>query len=227
MLVIRGLLGGLLQVALIAAMLLVPAGTWEWPRAIQFLAVYGVVLGISIVALAVRAPASLEARLMAPAAKSQPVADRVVTSFLFLAIVGWFVFIPVDGFHLRLLPRPSLEASILGAVVSLLGFGVVLRAHFQNAFAVPIVMDQSDRGQVLVDTGMYARIRHPFYLGLLLFFFGLALWLESYASTAALLLPLVALIARIRVEERTLRDALPGYAEYMERVRYRLVPFVW
>ena len=56
---------------------------------------------------------------------------------------------------------------------------------------------------------------------------GLALWLESYASVLALLLPFMFLIARIKVEERTLCGTLPGYADYMERVPYRLVPFVW
>ena len=71
MLLVRGLLGGLLQLVLIGALLLIPAGTWQWPRAIQFLAAYGVALLVSIVILARVAPASLEARLEAPAAKSQ------------------------------------------------------------------------------------------------------------------------------------------------------------
>ena len=102
--------------------------------------------------------------------------------------------------------------------------GLVL---FQNAFATPIVKDQSDRGQVLIDSGLYGVVRHPFYLGILLFFLGLALWLESYASAAALLLPLATLIARITVEEKTLREMLEGYEEYTKRVRFRLVPFVW
>jgi protein-S-isoprenylcysteine O-methyltransferase Ste14 len=80
---------------------------------------------------------------------------------------------------------------------------------------------------VLIDTGLYGHIRHPFYLGFLVFFLGLALWLESYAGVAALLLPFAFLVARIKVEEKTLRVTLPGYPEYTRRVRYRLVPFVW
>jgi protein-S-isoprenylcysteine O-methyltransferase Ste14 len=227
MLVLRGLIGGLVQIALIGAMLLIPAGTWNWPRAIQFLVVYGLVNSVSIVALARLAPASLEARLSAPAAESQPMADRVVTAFLFLSLFAWFAFIPIDVFRLRLLPLPSLEVSVLGVVLLLAGYAFIWTTLFQNAFAVPIVKDQSERGQVLIDTGPYSRVRHPFYLGLLLFFAGLALWLESYASVIALLLPVVFLIARIRVEERTLRETLPGYDDYRKRVPYRLVPFVW
>jgi protein-S-isoprenylcysteine O-methyltransferase Ste14 len=227
MLVLRGLIGGLFQVALITALLLVPAGTWHWPRAIYFLVVYGLVNSVSIVALARLAPASLEARLMAPSAKSQPMADRVVTAFIIVSLFAWLAFIPIDVFRLRLLPLPPLEVSVLGVVLSLAGYVVIWTTLFQNAFAAPIVKDQSERGQVLIDTGLYGRVRHPFYLGFLLFLMGLALWLESYAGVLALLLPFVFLVARIMVEERTLRVTLPGYADYTRRVRYRLVPFVW
>ena len=70
MLVVRGLIGGLIQLGILGALLLVPAGTWQWPRALQFLIIYGLVNSVSIVALARMAPASLEARLSAPAAES-------------------------------------------------------------------------------------------------------------------------------------------------------------
>ena len=227
MLTIKGLLGGLFQVALFAALLLIPAGTCHWPRAIQFLVVYSIVLLISIIVLARLAPASLEARLQFPAAKSQPVADRVVTSILILLFFVWFAFIPIDVFHLQLLPLPPLSVSIFGIVLLFTGFGIVMVALFQNAFAAPIVKDQSKRGQVLIDTGLYGCIRHPFYLGNLLFLIGIALWLESYASVLALPFVFVVLVIRIVIEEKTLRESLPGYAEYMAKIRYRLIPFVW
>jgi protein-S-isoprenylcysteine O-methyltransferase Ste14 len=227
MLVVRGLIGGLIQLVVLAALMLIPAGTWYWPRAIHFLVVYGLVNSVSIVALARLAPASLEARLTRPSAKSQPMADRVVTPLLVFSLFVWLAFIPIDVFRLRLLPPPSMGMSVLGAILSVVGYGFIWTTLFQNAFAAPIVKDQSERGQVLIDTGLYGRIRHPFYLGFLLFFMGLALWLESYASALTLLLPFVFLVARIRVEEGTLRETLPGYADYAGRVRYRLVPFIW
>ncbi len=227
MLTIKGLLGGLFQVVIFAALLLIPADTWHWSRAIQFLVAYSIVLFISIIVLAWLAPASLEARLQFPAAKSQPVADRVVTSILILLLFVWFAFIPIDVFHLQLLPPPPLSVSIFGMVLLFTGFGIVMVALFQNAFAAPIVKDQSERGQVLIDTGLYGRIRHPFYLGNLLFFIGIALWLESYASVLALPFVFVVLVLRIFVEEKTLRESLPGYNEYMGKMRYRIIPFVW
>jgi protein-S-isoprenylcysteine O-methyltransferase Ste14 len=226
-LVIRSLIGVAFQIALMGAGLFLPAGTWDWPRAAQFLVVYGVVVCLAVVALARGAPGGLEARLAAPAAASQPPADRVATFLLVLSMVAWWVFIPIDVFRLQLLPPPPLLASILGAGASLTGLGVVLATMYQNAFVAPIVKDQSDRGQVLIDTGLYARIRHPMYNGMLIYFFGLALWLESTAAAVAVLALLPSFYARMQVEERTLRATLPGYTEYMERVPHRIVPHVW
>jgi protein-S-isoprenylcysteine O-methyltransferase Ste14 len=232
MLIVQGLIGGLIQLAVFNAFLIVPAGlvpggTWYWKRALVFIGVYGVILEATIVTLAVVAPASLKARLKAPASKKQPVADRIVTAILVLVGLGWFVFIPVDVFYLKLLPAPQFVVSVCGGVLSLLGFAIVVAAIYQNSFAVQYVEDQTERGQTLVDTGLYAVVRHPLYLGLLPWLAGIALWLESYASVFAVSVWLIVLIARIIVEEKTLRDTLPGYIEYTAMVRYRLVPFVW
>ena len=227
MLILRGLVGGSLQLALLASLLLIPAGTWDWPRALQFLVVYGIVLLGAIIWLAVAAPSSLEARLEPAINKKQPVADRIATAFIALAIGGWFVFIPFDVFRLQLLPTPPFVVSFLGAVVGFSGFAVILIALYQNAFATPVVRDQSERGHTLVDSGLYGRVRHPFYTGFLIALFGLALWLGSYAAALAVPVVLVSLLVRISVEEKTLRETLPGYADYMQRVRYRLVPGVW
>ena len=188
---------------------------------------YGFILVVSIVALAVKAPASLEARLKSPASKKQPVADRIVTAFLILWFLGWLVSIPIDVFYLKLLPTPQCAVSVCGGVLSLIGYAIVMTSIYQNPFAVPIVEDQTEGGQVLVDTGLYARVRHPLYLGMLPFVAGFALWLESYVSLIATSGTLIILIARIVVEEKTLRKTLPGYTEYIEKVSYRLVPFVW
>ncbi len=227
MLVLRGLIGIALQVALIAAALLLPAGTWDWPRAIQFLVGYGLVVGIALVVLARIAPKGLEARLAAPASASQPMGDRIASALLFTAIVAWLVFIPIDVFRLELLAPPSLAISIVGAVVCMAGFILILVTIYQNAFAAPIVKDQSERGQTLVDTGLYSRIRHPMYTGMLLWLAGLALWLESTAAAIGVLALVPFVLGRILAEERFLRDTLEGYGDYSDRVRHRLIPFVW
>jgi protein-S-isoprenylcysteine O-methyltransferase Ste14 len=231
-LVLKGLVGGLFQLGLYATALLVPAGlvtggTWHWSRALLFLAVYGLALEGGVIALAVFAPASLAARLTAPVSRKQPVADRVATAFLVISTLAWFAFVPIDVFHLRLLGAPSFSVSLAGAVLAAGGLATIMMAIYQNSFAIPIVEDQSDRAQVLIEEGLYGRVRHPMYLGILLFHTGIALWLGSYASLLTLVVLLTALLARILVEERTLESSLPAYRNYAARVPYRLVPLVW
>jgi protein-S-isoprenylcysteine O-methyltransferase Ste14 len=74
---------------------------------------------------------------------------------------------------------------------------------------------------------VYAVVRHPMYAGIFIYNVGMALWLESYAGAIAAVVPMSLLAVRILFEERFLRERLDGYREYMGRVRYRLVPFVW
>jgi protein-S-isoprenylcysteine O-methyltransferase Ste14 len=227
MLIIKALIGSVFQVALFAAFLLIPAGTWEWPRAIQFLAVYWIAISLASIFLAIFRPDSLEARLEAPVSGTQPFADRVATVILIMVMAGWVAFIPIDVFYLHLIPPPSMGTSASGAVIGVIGLLIILATVYQNQFAVPVVRDQSDRGQVLVDTGLYGIIRHPMYSGTLVLFAGMGLWLESYASVIALIFTVAAFVPRILVEEKTLQETLPGYVEYMAKVRYRLILFVW
>jgi len=227
MFLIKGLIGATLQIAFFGALLLIPAGTWQWTEANQFLYCYGFLTLVSTVFLAIKAPRSLEARMEMPMNESQPLSDRIATTFLLVFLVGWFVFIPIDIFHLKLLAPPQYSISILGGAASLLGYGIMLTALYQNEFATPVVRDQSDRGHELRDTGLYGLVRHPFYTGFILFCLGMALWLQSYAALIAGLLPITALIGRIYAEEKILQETLPGYREYMSRIRYRIIPFVW
>ncbi len=232
MLIIKGLLGGLFQVALLGALLIVPAGlipggTWYWARALIFLGAYGVILEITIVAIAIKAPDSLKARLEMRAAGGQSQGERIVNGLLIPVFGAWLAFIPVDVFCLNLLPAPTLAVSVAGGVLILLGFAIIAAAIYQNSFATPYVEDQSERGQTLVDTGLYGVVRHPLYMGMVPYIAGISLWLQSYAGLIALIAPLALLIARALVEEKSLQKTLPGYTEYMKRVRYRLVPFIW
>jgi len=227
MFLIKGLIGAILQIAFFGALLLIPAGTWQWTEANQFLYCFGFLTLVSTVFLAIKAPRSLEARMELPMNESQPLSDRIATTFLLVFLVGWFVFIPIDIFHLKLLAPPQYSISILGGAASLLGYGIMLTALYQNEFATPVVRDQSDRGHELRDTGLYGLVRHPFYTGFILFCLGMALWLQSYAALIAGLLPITALIGRIYAEEKILQETLPGYREYMSRTSYRIIPFVW
>jgi len=227
MLVIKGAVGSLFQTAIIGALILLPAWTWQWTEANQFLICYAILSVFSAVFLALKAPASLEARMEMPMNETQPSSDRIATTFLLVFLVGWFVFIPIDVFYLKLLAPPQQMIQILGGILSLFGYGIMLLALYQNEFATPVVRDQSERGHELRDTGLYGLVRHPFYTGFILFCIGMALWLQSYATLIVGLLPLTALIGRIYAEEKILQETLPGYREYMSRTRNRIIPFIY
>ena len=227
MLVIKGVIGSLFQTAIIGALILLPAWTWQWTEANQFLICYAILSMFSAVFLALKAPASLEARMEMPVNETQPLSDRIATGFLLMFLVGWFLFIPIDVFYLKLLATPQQMIQILGGVLSLFGYGIMLLALYQNEFATPVVRDQSERGHELRDAGLYGLVRHPFYTGFILFCIGMALWLQSYATLIVGLLPLTALIGRIYAEEKILQETLPGYREYMSRTRNRIIPFIY
>ena len=227
MLVIKGVIGSLFQTAIIGALILLPAWTWQWTEANQFLICYAILSVVSAVFLALKAPASLEARMEMPMNETQPLSDRIATGFLLMFLVGWFLFIPIDVFYLKLLATPQQMIQILGGILSLFGYGIMLLALYQNEFATPVVRDQSERGHELRDAGLYGLVRHPFYTGFILFCIGMALWLQSYAALIAGLLPLTALVGRIYAEEKILQETLPGYREYMSRTRNRIIPFIY
>jgi protein-S-isoprenylcysteine O-methyltransferase Ste14 len=100
-------------------------------------------------------------------------------------------------------------------------------AESVNKFFEPSVRIQTDRGHKVIDTGPYAIIRHPGYVFGFLFFLGMPLALGSLWALIPAFLVCALLVVRTILEDRTLRAELPGYQEYAQRVRYKLVPGVW
>ena len=233
MLMIKGLVGGLFQVLMFAVLLLVPAGllpggTWKWERAIYFLAVYWVAVEILVVWLCIAAPAGMEARFKkAPKDERRPKGDRVLLPILLFFLLAFFIVIPMDVFYFHLLPKPKLAWSIIGVALTVFGLISSGASIYANAFITPTIQDQSAEGQTVADTGVYSVVRHPYYASLFPLLAGISMWLESWLGVIALLPVLFILVLRIRVEEETLKKTLPGYLEYMEKVKYRLLPFIW
>jgi protein-S-isoprenylcysteine O-methyltransferase Ste14 len=221
------------MIAAMTTLLLAPAGmvsgVWSWPRAWGFLAVFGALSLAGSVTLAVARPASFKVRqqgVVAAKEKRQPAIDAVGSVFYALCIAAWLAFIPFDVFRLRLLPAPAGPISAAGGAAAITGLIVVYAAIAQNRFAAPTIHDQRPDGQQVIDTGLYAVVRHPFYAGMLLIYAGAALWLGSYAALIGASGFLAMTLARIVIEEAYLRQTLPAYAGYARRVRGRLIPYL-
>jgi protein-S-isoprenylcysteine O-methyltransferase Ste14 len=144
-----------------------------------------------------------------------------------LLFYGLIVFIPLDVFRFQLMAKPGVLVSSSGMLLFLVGWWIVFLALRENTFAAPVVKLQEEREQKVIDTGVYGVVRHPMYAGGILFIVGIPLWLESYAGALLALVPMGSMVVRILVEESFLLRNLKGYEDYMKRVRYRLIPFLW
>lgn len=215
-------------VLLFAFLLFLPAGTLHWPAAWILLATLTAVRGVSIMLLWRTRRALLEARTAIPLPQAgQPLSDRLLLPATMAAFAGLVAFTARDVWHWHLLAAPPLWLRGVGLLAFAVGWGIVHLALRANAFALTVVRLQQDRAQQAVQQGAYAIVRHPMYLGLLFVMTGLALALGSVAGVAAAAVPAGILALRVVAEERLLRAHLPGYVEYAERVRWRLLPGVW
>lgn len=220
-------LGSCVQPALFALLLFGPAGTFAWWRAWALIAVVAVITVASVVALARGDQGLLAERMKSPFQRDQPWADKIVVSIFLAAFLGAIAFVPVDVFELHLLPPPGPWVAAVGLAVFVAGWGGMMWALRVNAFAAPVVKHQEARHHHVIDTGPYALVRHPMYVGAALLLIGLPVWLRSTAGALAASIPILTLGVRIVIEERFLRRELPGYDAYTTRVRWRLIPGVW
>jgi protein-S-isoprenylcysteine O-methyltransferase Ste14 len=213
---------------LVASLLFVSAGTLAWERAWVLLAVLLFVRAVGVLAVYRINPGLMRERARLPIHKEQFWVDRVLllgvlaTGFLGLPIIAG-----LDAFRWHVLPRPLPAVAGTGLVLFALGWSIKSLALRANAFAVAVVRLQNERSHAVADSGPYGVVRHPFYAADPLILVGLSLWLESYATALAAVVPIALMVMRLRQEERFLRRELPGYTAYAERVRFRLIPGIW
>jgi len=227
MLIFKLTLGLLSNLVIFGLLLFLPAGTLEWWRAWVFI---GVMLGVYL-AMAIwvfpKQQDLLNERFKPPIQKGQPLADQIILLLFIAVFCGLVAFIPLDVFRLHWMGAPGPVVSSLGLVLVLGGMAMLYLCFKENAFAALVVRHQEERNHTVVDTGTYAVVRHPMYAGAVLLMLGMTLWLESYAAAVLSLVPIGLLAVRVQIEERFLLEKLKGYDAYRERVRYRLIPFVW
>jgi len=219
------LLQNTITTAGMGALLFACAGTMHWPSAWVFLATCALLGPLCGWWLYRVDPALLAERLRPVLQKDQPAADKAFMIVFVIAMLAWLAAMGLDRRTQSSDVPVAFQA--LGLVLFVLSTLFILWVFRENSFAAPVVKLQAERAQRVVSTGPYAHVRHPMYSGMILFFAGVPLLLGSWWGLAIAPVIVVLFAVRIGIEERTLREGLPGYSDYMTRVRYRLLPGVW
>jgi len=223
---LKALLVTLAWFAGLLALLFAPAGTLEWPAAWAFLAILAGASAVIEVMLVRHDPALLAERLRPPIQHGQKGWDKAWIAAFVPLFLAWLPLMALDAVRFGWSHVPVwLQGVGAGAVVAC--FYISYRAYRENTFLAAVVKLQADRGQHVVSTGPYAHVRHPLYAAAVLFLVGTALLLGSWYGLGGAVVLIAALALRAVLEERMLAAELPGYADYMHKVKYRLVPGVW
>jgi protein-S-isoprenylcysteine O-methyltransferase Ste14 len=213
--------------ALHAGVLMLCGDDWGWWQAWAYSVLF-VSAGIGIRLWAERLHPGLMAEraqlLKAPGVKPW---DRLLAPLMALSLgLPLFVVAGLDHRFAWSAHFPS-WLTILGLVMATAGYGFSGWAFVENRFFAAVVRIQSERGHAVCDTGPYRIVRHPGYAGGVLSAFAMVLALDSAWTLVPASAALVIAVVRTALEDRTLRQELPGYREYAGRVRYRLIPGVY
>jgi protein-S-isoprenylcysteine O-methyltransferase Ste14 len=216
--------GSLLLLALaMAALLFIPAGTLDYWQAWTFLAVYFAASLALTLYLMKKDPKLLERRMRGgPTAEKEPV-QKIIMMFASLGFIGLLVVPALDhrfGWS-HMTPLVALAGDALVAI----GWLAIFFVFKENSFTAATI--ELAPGQKVISTGPYALVRHPMYAGALVMLAGIPVALGSWWGLLIIVAIVPALIWRLLDEEKFLARHLPGYVEYQNRVRYRLIPRVW
>jgi protein-S-isoprenylcysteine O-methyltransferase Ste14 len=213
----------ILSPILMGALLFFPAGTINYWEAWVFVAVFLTCSAVIGIWLLIEDPTLLERRMeVGPTAEKEPT-QKIIVAFALLSFVG-MIILPAFDHRFGWSDVPTFVV-ILGNILialSYLIFYFVFRENTYGAATIQVVENQR-----VISTGLYALVRHPMYSGALILMLGIPLALGSWWGLLLFIPGVAGIIWRLLDEERFLSNNLAGYSEYKNKVRYRLVPFVW
>ena len=220
----RMLVQTLVWFIVLGLLLFVPAGRLDWWQAWTFFAVMASTNLPIGVWLARHDPALLKERMVTVGIAEVRPWDRVYMTVLLVGMHGWFAFM---GWEARA-PSPwPAWVNLLGGAGIVLCMFIAWRTFRVNSFAAATVKVQGERGQTVISTGPYAIVRHPLYAGAAFWMFGMPLLIGTPWDLLGSVIVMGVVAVRALGEERMLAAELPGYTDYMKRVRWRLLPGVW
>ena len=208
---------GLVMVGLL---LFLPAGTFDYWNAWLFIGLLFIPMLLLGIVLAMKSQDLLEKRLNSKEKESE---QSVVVILSLIMFLGGFIVSALD-FRFGWSKMPIVVV-IVAAAILLISYGLYAEVMRENAYLSRTVEIQEE--QKVVDTGLYGIVRHPMYSVTTLLFLSIPLVLGSWIGFIIFLAYPMILVKRIKNEEKVLEEGLQGYKEYKEKVRYRMIPFVW
>jgi len=206
------------------AIIFFPAGTLNWPEAWLLLIFYFFVVGGCLIWLKKNDPELLKERRSTrkdvKGWDKKIILAYTITLIIMLALAG------LDAVRFRWSQMP-LMLKALGFLGFIPAATLGLWAFRQNTYLAQYVRIQKDRGHRVITTGPYEYVRHPMYVGVILFILCSPLALGSLYSFIPALIIVILFIIRTSLEDKTLQEELEGYQEYAKRVRYKLIPGIW
>ena len=220
---IRALRSTILGAIIMASLIFLPAGTLNYWQGWVFFTLFLVASNAIGVYLAIYNPILLERRMRVGPTAEKETSQKIITFFALIGFIAILVFPALDHrFGWSTVPR---YVSVVGDILVALGFLLTFIVILQNDYAASTI--QVAEGQTVVSTGLYAYIKHPMYAGVLPLLAGIPLALGSWWGVCGLVIIVPGIIWRLLDEEKFLRKNLPGYTEYTNKVKYRLIPFVY
>ena len=219
-LLLNGLTKLVAGAVLLGLLLFLPAWTFNYFGAWLFLGLLFVPMLIMGAVMLIKAPALLEKRLDG---KEKEATQKGVVALSGLMFPIGFVLSALD-FRFSWSHVP-LWLVVTASAMFLIGYGLYAEVMRENAYLSRTIEVQEN--QTVIDTGLYGMVRHPMYLATLLMFLPLPLILGSFWGLIPFALYPAIIVVRILNEEKVLNDGLDGYAEYKQKVRYRLIPYFW
>ena len=222
-LIIQTLITFLIGVIALGVLLFLPARTLNYWQAWVFIIVFMVSVSAIGLYLAIKNPALLKRRKKFGPTKEQSPVQKIAISIGVLTLLGVFIFSALS--HRFLWSPVPTYISIAGDVLVALGLFINILVFKENSYGGASI--ETVEGQRVISTGLYAFVRHPMYVGVLVMIIGIPLALDAWWGLVIIAVSLPAFIWRILDEEKLLKKDLPGYSEYTQKVQYRLVPYIW
>lgn len=219
----QAMLGLVQLVMMLAIFLLLPGWSFNYWQAWLFLGVFSISVFLITLYFLKKDPSLIQSRL-----KAGPVAEQQRSQKIIQVLASIFFTLPfiTSSMDHRLgWSRVPTWVVLLGDILVAVGLYIIFLVFRENTFTSATIEVQDE--QKVISTGPYAVIRHPMYSGAFIMLLGIPLALGSWWAFIFVFLLFVAIAWRLLEEEKFLAKNLPGYPNYREKVRYRLIPFIW